>query len=183
LARRAKGATDLLWVPHAPALAEAQLLLRSADDRRLAVTVGGLPAAAKIDSAHMLRFWPDDIDDVPQAASFAADYQQPAQLRLTAGNVLRDVPGDLNGDGFNECEGCYELSAADGVLRLTLDPGGLLRHEPLFRVHGTAGQHCWVYVEGRIVQSPGRDGQDRLMFVLPGVVKAPVSIEVNSRPR
>jgi hypothetical protein len=172
---------DLLWSIQTPAAAERQLGLVSADARRVAVTVGDLEPGQAIATAHSLRFWPWDIDAAPEAQSLAADYQHPATLTVACGQVVDDAAGDLDRDGFNESEGCYELALGDGLSRFTLQPGVLLRHQPIFRVRGTAGRQCWVYADGRIIDRQGRDEHGELMFGLPRPISAPLTIEVNTR--
>lgn len=174
---------DLLWCLHSPAAATRQLELVSADERRLAITVGDVEPTDTVDAAHLLRFWPRDIDAAPEAESFAADYQRPAALVASRGRVVTDAAGDLDRDGFNESEGCYELMLEAGLLRFRLRPGSSLRHHPIFRVHGTAGQDCWVYVDGRIIHRQGRDIQGNLLFTLSRAVGVPLTIEVNTRSR
>jgi hypothetical protein len=174
---------DLLWCLHSPTAAERQLELVSTDERRVAVTVGELEPADIIDAAHLLRFWPRDLDAAPEGQSFASDYQHPATVQVARGRQLTDVPGDLNHDGFNESEGSYELAVEDGLLRFRLLPGAALRHQPIFRVHGTASRDCWVYADGLILRGDGRDETGNLLFTLPGAVGTPLTIEVNTQPR
>ncbi len=180
-ARSAPKQSDLLWTwPRTSALGH-QRELTSADERRLAVIAGDLEAADVVDTVHLLRLWPTDIDAAPEGASFAADYQNPARLAPTAGNVMTDAPGDLDHDGYNESEGCYELSLADGVLHFDFDPGPHLRFDPVFRVHEAASRRCWVYARGRVASDTGRDAGDNLLFRLAPVVSAPTSVEVHTR--
>lgn len=181
LARRGEGQADLLWVPARAELATMQRAVESEGGRRLALILGAVEPEDRHESAHLLRFWPLDINGPAEAASIAADYAEPARVGATSGRVLTDVPGDLDADGFNESQGCYELAADAGVLRFAFDPAGRLRYQPVFRVHGTQGLRTWVYVDGRIIQSTGRDAQGRLVIRLPEVVSRPLSVEVYSR--
>ena len=183
LAQQGRQRPDLLWCPHRHELAERQVELAPADDRRTAVTVGDVPAEPGVANAHLLRFWPPDLDGVPEAETFAADYQHPAGLLVAHGRVVTDAAGDLAGDGFNEAEGCYELTPTGGLLRFVFDPGRHLRHQPIFRVHGTAGQQCWVYADGAIVRDLGRDADGDLLFRIPRVLSERVSVELHVRPR
>jgi hypothetical protein len=175
-----RGNPDLLWCPRRPEAAARQLELVSADERRIAITVGDVEAAETVDTAHLLRFWPGDIDGVPEGGSFAADYQQPAELVLARGGLATDIAGDLDRDGYNESDGCYELEPIDGLLRFRFLPAGLLRHRPIFRAHDTVGKECWVYADGRIIGQPDRDLSGNLLFALPHAVTAPVAIELNT---
>jgi len=181
LAARPGPAADLLWVPHDPALATHAHELVSADERRIAVLLGDCDAAALVETAHLLRLWPHDIDGPPEAYTFAADYQAPATVALTVGRLVTDTPGDLNRDGYNESEGCYELAPDSDVLRFRFDPGETLRHAPRFRIHDSAERRCWVYVDGRRVPESGRDRHDRCLVVLPTTVTRPADVEVHTR--
>jgi hypothetical protein len=181
LSQPSRDRADLLWCTHRPEAAERQLELVSGDERRIAVTVGDVEPMDTVDTAHLLRFWPRDMDGVPEGDSFAADYQQPATVAPLQGHVITDAPGDLNHDGFNESEGLYELAPKEGLLRFKLLPGSSLRHNPIFRVHGTARADCWVYADGRIIRRQGRDQSGNLLFTLSGVVTTPLTIEVNTR--
>ena len=179
-ARAGDKRADLLWTwPAATPLGHPRELL-SADERRLAIVVGEVPAAPAVTTAHMLRIWPADIDNPPEGLSFAADYQNPAALALTAGELVTDAEGDVNHDGYNEADGCYELELAGGVLRFDFNPGPYLRFDPVFRVQGTENRRCWVYARGRVVSTVGRDADNRLLFHLPRITSAPVAIEVHT---
>jgi hypothetical protein len=181
LSQSGRDRPDFLWCPYKPELAERQLELVSADERRIAVTVGDVEAADTVAAAHLLRFWPRDLDGFAEAVSFAADYQQPASLLASHGRVVDQAPGDLDHDGFNESEGCYELAPKAGLLRFKFLPGAGLRHQPIFRVHETAEAECWVYAGGRIIREQGRDAAGNLLFGLPSAVGQPLTIEVNTR--
>lgn len=173
-------APDLLWVPHLTALGARQNELESADGR-LAVTLGDIESADVIETAHLLRFWPTDVNGAPDAETFAADYEYPAKLDVRHGLLRSDVAGDLNHDGFNESEGLYELAVTDGLLRFQFDPGRWLRHAPAFRVHGLEGGECWVYCDGRILSPAGRDGAGAPVFTLPQSMGRVMAVEVNRK--
>jgi hypothetical protein len=86
--------------------------------------------------AFMMRF-ADDMNGEKDAGPYAQAYQEPDQLSVSNGAVdVADI-GDLNGDGFNESEGCYVLTAAkkDGV-SFTLRSTAFPRPNPIFKVKG-----------------------------------------------
>jgi hypothetical protein len=179
LARPGGQRADLLWTwPHGLRLAR-QRDQTSADERRLAVIAGDLDAATVIDTAHLLRVWPTDIDGWPEATGFAADYAKPATIVMHTGRLLTDVPGDLDHDGFNESEGCYEFAANETALRFDFDPAPRLRFDPVFRVHETAGQRAWVYARGRLINTVGRDGDDNLLIWLGHVLSTRTAVEIH----
>lgn len=176
--RRAAGLSDLLWAPHDPAAAAQVRLIASQDERRIAATAGASAVGDRVVLSHLLRVWPADIDSAAEARSMADDYQHPASLSVQAGTCVTDAAGDENHDGFNEAEGCYELLPANAALRFTFDPRSRLRFEPVFRIHDTAGARCWVYADGRVIESTGRDAAGCLLISLPGVVTRATAIEI-----
>ncbi len=48
---------------------------------------------------------------------------------------MKDDPGDLDGDGFNEGEGCYVVRGTEAV---TLVAGEFTRHQPVFKFLGSS---------------------------------------------
>lgn len=182
LSRTGSQQADLLWAWAHEAPPGAVREFVSADERRLAVVAGGMAAAGAVDSAHLLRLWPPDLDAWPAGEGLVADYRTPARLTVSSGWLVTDAPGDLNHDGFNESEGCYELAAIGGVARFVFEPGGAARFEPTIRVADTAGRRCWVYAQGRLVLALGRDARENLLFQLPRVVSAAMVVEVHSAP-
>ncbi|GEM_PF-454134 len=179
MARPGGQRADLLWTWASPTRFNRQRVLTSADQRRLAALAGDLEAAQTVDLAHLLRIWPADIDSTLEAVALAADYRNPAKLKLTAGRLIMDARGDLDHDGYNESEGCYELACEGGVVRFELDPGPHLRFDPVFRVQATADRQCWVYARGRLLKEVGRDADDNLLFHLARLAGTPVAVEVH----
>ncbi len=167
----------LLWVPHAPPAA-AQRRLVPLDGRQQLIA---LVKAAAADSAGLLWFRHAAPADGATAESIAADYQNPVSLRPASGRVRTDVPGDLNSDGYNESEGCYELEMEHGRLSCEFDPDARPRWAPIMRIHGSAQLRCWAYLDGAVAETH-RDGQDRLMLMLPGVIRGPRIVEVYAEP-
>ena len=179
LARAGRERADLLWTWSEASGLERQRALHSADERRLAMIVGDVPAAPVVETAHLLRIWPTDIDSAHEAQSFAGDYRRPSVPAPAAGHIKKDIPGDLDQDGFNEAEGTYEFAPDGSALRFEFNTAGNVCLDPVFRVHDTAGRHCWVYARGRLVKDVGRDVEDNLLFHLGHVVSTPVNVEVH----
>lgn len=173
---------DLIWVPARAAAATSQREARSGDGSRLGVVVGAEPLDGPLHSIHLLRVWPVDLSTLPEAALFAAAYQQPARLTVTGGELVSDRPGDLAGDGYNEAEGLFELQAGPRGVRVQFDPAGWPRPGVRLRVRGLAAGECWAYVAGQIVPTVLRDGAGDLILRAPRVIEQPVRIEVHARP-
>ena len=173
---------DLLWVPYATTLMERCEPLASRDGRRLAALCGDQAAGPLVESAHLLRVFPYDIDTAPDAESFALDYRYPAQLTMTVGSLVTNAPGDLDRDGYNEGEGVYELEAKDGLLRAQFDPVGRIRYAPRLRIRGLRDRQCWLYQDGQILSAQARDRHGDLLITLPGPRQTVAAIEVHSQP-
>lgn len=173
---------DLLWTPHDPNLAARALTLTSHDERRVAALLGDATAEATVEFAGLLRIWPPDINAPTDALAFAADYQNPPHLTLAVGVVRTNVAGDLDQDGYNEAQGCWEIELAGGAARLTLAPGAQIRHAPRLRLHGSAGRRCWVYVDGRRVADVARDAEQRAIVTLSRLSGAATHVEVHTLP-
>jgi hypothetical protein len=95
-----------------------------------------------------LRVYPREIDSFALAKPYVDDVQSPAKLVVAAGAVVTDDRGDLQGDGFNESEGCYVVRGTNVV---TLVAGSLARHQPAIKfldcgVEGIPG----VLVNGKL---------------------------------
>jgi len=172
---------DFLWITaRSDALAPCRLV-RDDARRRLWVVAAGESAAPASPRTYLLRVWLPDRTSAPAAERVAADYQRPVDLHPTTGRVTRDAPGDLNHDGFNEAEGCYELEPFRGALRFQFDPGDVPRESPVFRIHGSAGRRCWAHVDGQVLTPDFRDAADRLLIPLSGLIRTPRTIELHAR--
>jgi hypothetical protein len=68
--------------------------------------------------------------------TYGEDYRRPAKI-AGAALVTRD-PGDLNGDGFNESEGCHVLEGP-GPLSFMFEKGKGAGLTPAFKVLGWRG--------------------------------------------
>ncbi|MBL8877847.1 MAG: hypothetical protein JNG88_01905 [Phycisphaerales bacterium] len=182
LSRPGAQRADLLWIPSNPAEAGHSLFASSSDQRCESVICGEKTAAASVQFASQLVVWPRDMEAAVDAAPLARNYQQPPKISVLTGSLARDRAGDLNGDGFNEGEGTFELVASDGILRFRHSPPAAVPDRVRFSVHNTAGAKAWVYVSGRILRETGRDADDQLLFTLPVSQSAPLDVEVNTRP-
>jgi hypothetical protein len=183
LLAREGAAADLLWCPADPALVGGAVWLASLGERRQAALVGGQSAEPLIETAHLLRCWPNDLHGAPEAEALALAYQQPAAVTAEFGQVVTTQAGDLDRDGFNEGEGLYELGLRDGRFRGRIDPGVVLRPGLRLRVAETRDHDCWVYVDGQRVETVYRDRDGNLIVTLPGVVTRPLGVEIHTQPR
>jgi hypothetical protein len=110
------------------------------------------------------------------------NYLKPGQLRPTLAGAAAPAPGDANGDGFDESQGCYFLRAKRGHCRFTLvpPPGGLLG--PVFRVAGPYRGRVSVNREGQAIREATTLPDGSVLFVLYGLIDRPTSVEVVGKP-
>ena len=183
LARTDSTEADLLWSVYQPTVFAQQRAVPLEDQQALIAIAGDIPAAGTVQTTHLLHIRPPDNDNVSQAERMAGDYQHPVRLQPLAGHAVTISPGDFDHDGYNESEGCYELALRRGRLLFDFIPGRYPRHNPIFRIHGTADKRCWIYCHGEALASDHRDVEGRLLFMLPGTIRAPRTIEVYATPR
>jgi hypothetical protein len=93
------------------------------------------------------------------ALSYARQYRAPAQIE--GAELVKDDPGDLNKDGYNESEGCHVLK---GPLAFSYERGAGAGHAAAFKIvnwKGAAPQKitvdgkdtpaAWAVVEGNLI--------------------------------
>jgi hypothetical protein len=98
----------------------------------------------------MLQLKPDDLDSEDAARPYALDYRNPAKVTVSRGALVTGDPGDANGDGFNEAEGCTVVSADEkGQVAFVLDPGEVTHYWPVFKVRRWPGYLAEVQEAGR----------------------------------
>lgn len=105
-------------------------------------------------------------------------YLRPATIRPVLASDA-DVPGDGEGDGFDESQGCYVSAARAGNCRFVVEPsqGGL--SGAAFRVFGRWTEPPTVNCAGRAVRPVVRLSDGSALFVLPGVLERPAAVEVS----
>jgi hypothetical protein len=149
--------------------------------RELAVLGGTLPAAETLITSHLFLL---ESDPRPGHAQLvAAAYVQPHLPEVTLGALRGDVAGDLDGDGFNEREGCYELVAHRERARFEFQPPVLPVSSPVFRIHDSANKDAVVHCNGAALPADGRDASGNVLFLLPAGVPGSQQVEVFLTPR
>lgn len=95
--------------------------------------------AAGGDRIRVLMRFDDDVDGYEAAKPYAEDYRSPDQLEVTKGKLEKSDKGDLDGDGFNESEGCYVLKSGAGGVAFRLQGKATPRMSPVFKVKDWQG--------------------------------------------
>jgi hypothetical protein len=75
------------------------------------------------------------IKKLADALPHALSYRQPAQVQVSKGELVRNDPGDLDADGFNESEGCW-VARSKSAFEITFPQGNTALFAPVFKVQG-----------------------------------------------
>ncbi len=170
----------LLWAPFRPELGRRRMELLADDPARHAVLLGDQPAAPRVSAAHLLILGAGLLRDARMPDTLARDYQQPAQLHFDVGGVRAGVNGDVNSDGFNEAEGTYELQPDGGLVRVRIDPAGILRRGLRLRLHDVNGRAVAASIEGRVLSGAAYDeAGETALLLLPDALDQPARLELH----
>jgi hypothetical protein len=137
--------------------------------------------------ALQMRVYPRDMDSFVAGLPYVEDYQSPDTLSVAVGSTVTDDPGDLNGDGYNESEGCYVLRADGGKVRFALDATNRPRYQPALKVaNWPGGKPASVTINGELARQGKNcnvasvDGKGVLVLQLLGIYNGK-KIEVELR--
>jgi len=108
---------------------------------------------------------------------FEANYLEPAPVAVRIGTVEGD-DGDSDGDGFDESQGAYRLRARAGNCRFTLTPKAAGLAEAVVCVAGRWTGRVSASCDGLALRSLVRLPDGAALFVVPGVLRRPVRVEV-----
>ena len=124
------------------------------------------------DHIRLLLVFRDDINGHEAAKPYARDYRNPDKLDVTKGK--------LDGEGFDEAEGCYVLEAAPAGVAFTLHGTKVPRMAPAFKIKG------WTGKAPRNVTLAGKrltDGKDFTASVEDGVLLLQLMMDVKEDAR
>ncbi len=175
--RRENGPNLLLAPANVAAFEGVEVATRRTGDLAARMYVMGQPAGNRVHLAAMLAVWPTDLKDVATAAAIARDYQQPVPPVMEVGRLRRNVAGDLDGDGFAEATGQWNVEPDGQILRMRW-PAGQLRFWPMLQVKGLGGKACWAYLDGRIINPVEYKSNGDAEFVVPGILSRAALLEV-----
>ena len=118
-----------------------------------------------------------DLPDAKSALPYVLDYREPA--KITGVELVKDDEGDLNGDGYNESEGCHVLSGP-GPLKFTYERGKGAGFCPVFKVTGWKDEAPEsVRVDGKEMRCVAAVLDGKLIVQVMGTVTAErASIEI-----
>jgi hypothetical protein len=113
-----------------------------------------------------------------EEAILQQNYIAPARIEPILARSDYRAAGDVDGDHFDESQGCYTLAGERGHCRFRVvpAPAGLLRG--VFRIEGTWGESVSINVDGQAIRTFDRGEDDTLLFVLPGRLNRPAYVEI-----
>jgi hypothetical protein len=182
VARSASLDTALLWVLDEPSAETRITQGRDASAKHLSVVIHGEPGGepARRWSGHLFLTRSAGFSDA-EAASRAKAYESPPGLRLELGTPAADPSGVSRTRSWDASEGCLVIQPDQGRVRLTMPTNAGMVFSPVFRITGTAGADCWVYVDHLVLSQLARNTDDEVIFQLPSVAPKGTLIEVLSR--
>ena len=118
----------------------------------------------------------------PEAArmrGYGANFAKPGEIEIRMGKQQAG-DGDVAGDGFDESQGCYYLSAKEGHCRFVLRPPAEGLSDAVIRVGGPWGGRVSASSEGQSLRPLAMTPDGSAVFVVPGRVSRPVWVEVTA---
>ena len=112
------------------------------------------------------------------AGDFQANYVKPGQMAVRIGKRPA-CDGDVDGDGFDESQGCYHLQAEAGNCRFTIAPADGPLVSPVFRIRGAWTGAVSASADGLALRGLERLDGGETIFVLPGRLDGPRNVEVS----
>lgn len=106
------------------------------------------------------------------------DYSDFGRVEATLASEGVFAPGDAARDGFDESEGVYFLAAKGGQCRFTVHPPPKGLMNPVFRVVGPWEGPASASSEGKAIRSSCMLEDGSILFMLPGKITRPTSVEV-----
>jgi hypothetical protein len=91
-----------------------------------------------------------EIKELSDALPYALQYRRPPRVEVTKGELVKNDPGDLDADGFNESEGCWVVRSK-GAIELAFPKGDHSLLAPVFKVLN------WSAVPPRTVKVNGKE--------------------------
>lgn len=108
------------------------------------------------------------------------EHENPAEVRVLdeGAKVNRSTVGDDNHDGYNECRGAYQLTAAGPRMQVRLTPrtAGLVL--PVLEIAGLPEGKVQVTVEGRLVDRWERLEDGTVLVVIPARLQRSTLVDI-----
>jgi hypothetical protein len=107
------------------------------------------------------------------ALPYAMQYRKPIAVEIKGAAIVADDPGDFNGDGFNESEGCFVLRGK-GPVELNYRKGQAAGFAPSFKIIGWQGAApTGVKADGRELPVIAHVVTGNLIFQVQGSLERP----------
>lgn len=152
---------------------ERSLKLKQSQEARSLSFELDLEERARWQAAFLLELAPED------GSVSARQYREPGTVTPQDGKIVRGDPGDWNGDGFNEGEGCFVLR---GSSKFSLKAGSAGLQDPAIKILAPKGQGLSeILVNGSLVGEAARVGLDAILVSWRGSLKAGQAVEVELR--
>lgn len=110
----------------------------------------------------------------------AQQHENPAEVQVLdeGAKVNRSTPGDENHDGYNECRGAYQLTAAGPRVQIRLTPHTDSLVLPVLEIAGLPAGKVQVTVEGRLVDQWERLEDGTVLVVIPARLQRSTLVDI-----
>jgi hypothetical protein len=112
--------------------------------------------------------------------AIAQQHDDPAEVQVLdeGGKLNRSTRGDANHDGYNECLGAYQLTAAGWRLQVRMTPRTARLVLPVLEIAGLPDGKVQVTVEGRLVDQWERLEDGSVLVVIPARLQRSTLIDI-----
>ncbi len=114
-----------------------------------------------------------------QRRRYLANFAKPGTLEIRMGKQEAS-DGDVDGDGFDESQGCYHLRGQEGHCRFLFRPAAGGVSDAVIRVGGPWRGRVSAGSEGLSLRPLAMTPAGAALFVIPGLLTRPVWVEVTA---
>ncbi|MCC6239637.1 MAG: hypothetical protein IT448_05005 [Phycisphaerales bacterium] len=128
------------------------------------------------ENSHLKMLTPPAADD----ALYLRQHNTPAQITLPSeqGRLLRQTPGDLNNDGYNEALGAYQLQAHAARLDVTITPRTPTLTNPILEISDLPAGKLIATAEGHLIDTCQRLPDNDVLIIVPHEIQRPTTINI-----
>lgn len=170
---------EVLSLPAAPFVPEGYRVIEANPVR--VVFVSGNDTIALDRTGRLIQNQKTRLDaSVMGFAKTVAENDSPATIEITDddGRVERNLPGDLDNDGYDETRGCYSVRATASRLNVRLSPQKHPVKWPVIEVIGLPAGVVSVWLEGQLVPWVTRLSDGKAIIELPIQLERAINLQV-----
>ncbi|HZZ42122.1 MAG TPA: hypothetical protein VFE58_04230 [Tepidisphaeraceae bacterium] len=124
-----------------------------------------------------------DLSAIGGSAAYEIQHHRPASISIPIeqGRIDRNVPGDVNHDGYNETTGVYQISATGRRLEITIMPRTDLVFQPVLEIQHLPAGEIRATVEGALAGDVLRLNDGRVLITVASAIQRATVVDVRVR--